>query len=55
MRSRKEMALFVRTTIDRVVDQIRTYAAIIEQRVSFGWRSVTDNGFPILLRGDQET
>ena len=42
-RSWKEMALFVRTTIDCVVDQILTDAAIIEQRVSFGRRPITDN------------
>ena len=28
--------------------------AIIKQRIAFGWRAVTDNGFLVRLGGDQE-
>jgi hypothetical protein len=54
MRARRVFALLVRVAIDRVVDEIGTDAAIVEQRIAFARRAVADKGFAVALRLDQE-
>jgi hypothetical protein len=48
------MALFMRTPVYRVIHEIRTHTAIVEQRIALGRRSITDNPFPFLPCRNQE-
>src|SRR5688572_11026399 len=48
------MALLMRASIDGIIDEVRSHAAIIQQRVSFGGRTIADDGFSLILGLYQE-
>ena len=52
--SRKEVSLLVRTPVDGVVDEVRTDAALVEQRVALARCTVSDDLLSVAFRGDQE-
>ena len=43
VRTRQPGALFMRTSIDRIVDKVGTDAAIVQQGIALGWCAVTDD------------
>ena len=55
MASRKKMSLFVRTSIDSVFDKVRSYTAIVEKGISFGWCSITNNDLPAIFGFNEES
>src|SRR5206468_3902895 len=48
-RSRKEAPLLLRAAVYRVVDEIGAYAAIVEQRVALGRRTISGDGLRLPL------
>src|SRR5437899_42028 len=52
--SREVSPLLVRVEIDGEVDEVGPDAAVVEQRVSLGRRSVADDALPRVLRIDEE-
>ena len=49
VRSRQEVLLLVGTAIDRVVNEIRAHATVVQQSVSFGWSPISYNGLSVVL------
>src|SRR5271166_2010798 len=52
--ARQEVPLLVRVQIAGVVDEVATYAAVVEQRVALGRGAVAGYAQAVLLEGDQE-
>src|SRR5260221_14540399 len=47
VRSGQELALLVRAAVDRVLQLARAQPAVVEQRIAFGWRAVTDHALAL--------
>src|SRR6185503_11663955 len=54
MTSWQETSLLMRIEIDDVIDKVCADTAVIEQRIAFGRRSISRNGFAIRLGGAEK-
>src|SRR6476661_6167662 len=52
--ARQELSLLVGIPVHRVVDEVRTDSAVVEQCVGLAGRTVACDGFSLTLRVDQE-
>ncbi len=54
MRAREKLALFVRITVDGIVQKILANTTVVQQRISFAGRAIAYNGFSRPLRLNQK-
>ena len=53
--TREKTALLLRAAVYGVIKEVLTNSAVIQQRVTFGWRSISNDFFILILRFNQKT